>query len=103
MQNFNEYARSAGDRNGKNDAGGKSGATGGSGGLFETVSRLSREFDGKSQKDLLRAIYKEAEKNKRAGILTNAEIDNFVAVLSQILDDKKRGYLKKIAEELKKI
>ncbi|MBQ9485537.1 MAG: hypothetical protein IJU83_01735 [Clostridia bacterium] len=98
MQNFNEYARSAGEKNGKDG-----GAPNGTGGLFETVSRLSREFDGKSQKDLLRAIYKEAEKNKRAGTLTNAEIDNFVAVLSQVLDDKKRGYLKKIAEELKKI
>ena len=67
------------------------------------MSRLAKNFDGKSQNDLLRAVYKEAEKGKRAGTLTNAEIDRFVAMLSPVLDGKKRAYLIKIAEELKKI
>lgn len=96
MQDFNNYAKNA-------ESGEKNKSAGGTNGLFQTVSRIAKNFDGKSEKDLLRAIYKEAEKNKRAGMLTNSEIDGFVALLSPALDDKKRKYLKKIAEELKKI
>ena len=94
MEDFNNYAKNAG----KNSENGKNGNN-----LFQTVSRIAKDFDGKNKNDLLRAIYAEAEKGKRAGTLSNAEIDGFVALLSPALDDKKRGYLKKIAEELKKI
>lgn len=96
MEDFNNYAKHAQKSGGKNE-------NAGGGGLFETVSRLSKQFDGKSQNELLRAIYKEAENRKRAGTLNNAEIDGFVALLSPALDAKKRGYLIKIAEDLKKI
>ncbi|MBQ6728411.1 MAG: hypothetical protein IJQ87_05655 [Clostridia bacterium] len=95
MRDFNDYAKNAGTTGGGKTAAGN--------GLFETVSRIAKNFDGKGEKDLLRAIFKEAEKNKRAGTLSNAEIDGFVSLLSPALDDKKRRYLKKIAEELKKI
>ena len=94
MEDFREYSKNAG----KGEKGNANG-----GGLFETVSRIAKNFDGKSQNDLIRAIFKEAEKGKRAGTLTNAEIDNFVALLSPALDFKKRAYLNKIAEDLKKI
>lgn len=95
MENFKDYAKKTGS-NAENKSAG-------SNGLFETVSRLAKNFDGKNQNDLLRAIYKEAEKNKRMGTLSNAEIDGFVAFLSPVLDGKKRAYLNKIAAELKKI
>ena len=95
MEDFNNYAKSAG----KNYDNVKKGT----GGLFETVTRIAKYLDGKNQNDLLRAIYREAEKGKRAGTLSNAEIDGFVTLLSPALDDKKRKYLRKIAEELKKI
>ena len=95
MEDFNSYAKSAN--------GGGTPPPKGTGGLFETVSRLAKQFDGKGQNELLRAIYREAEKGKKNGTLTNAEIDNFVALLSPVIDGKKRGYLNKIAEELKKI
>ena len=97
MEDFKNYAKNVG-RN-PNNNGGKT--TGGS--LYEKVFKLAKQFDGKSQNELLRAIYEEAEKGKRAGTLTNAEIDNFVALLSPILDSKKRSYLHKIAADLKKI
>ncbi len=97
MEDFSSYAKNAGKKP-------ESGNTNtGSNGLFDTVSRIAKNFDGKNQNDLLRAIYREAEKGKRAGTLSNAEIDGFVNLLSPALDDRKRKYLKKIAEELKKI
>ena len=91
MEDFNNYAKN-------HTSSEKKG-----GGLFETVSRISKQFDGKSTDELLRAIYKEAETRKRAGTLSNAEIDGFVAMLSPALDAVKRRYLIKIAEDLKKI
>ena len=71
--------------------------------LFNLINSVASNFNGKSQNELLMAIYKEAEKNKRAGTLTNKEIDAFSAMLSPMLDDKKRKILAKLVLELKKI
>lgn len=72
-------------------------------GLMQMVTELAQKFDGKNQNDLLKEIYKQAEEGKRAGRLTNADIDNFYSFLSPMLDDKKRKMLEKIVVELKKI
>ena len=45
------------------------------------VSSLSGKFDGKNQNELLKAIYEQAEKGKRNGTLTNAEIDGFAGAI----------------------
>lgn len=93
MQDFNDYVK-----NGGNSEAGRMDKN-----LYELVSSLAGRFDGKGQGELIRAIYEEAKKGKKNGTLKNADIDNFVAMLSPILDDKKRKMLKKIAEELKQI
>ena len=71
--------------------------------LYNLALSLANKFDGKSQTELIKAIYDEAKKGKQNGTLTNSEIDNFVSMLSPLLDDKKRKMLLKIASELKKI
>ncbi len=71
--------------------------------LFNLINSIASKYNGKSQNDLLIAIYKEAEKGKRAGTLTNREIDSFASMLSPMLDDKKRKILYKLVDELKKI
>ncbi len=71
--------------------------------LYDLVGSLANRFDGKSQQDLIKAIYAEAKKGKQNGTLSNAQIDDFVSQLSPLLDDKKRKMLIKIANELKKI
>ena len=71
--------------------------------LYNMVSSLAGKFDGKSQNDLIKAIYQQAKKGKEQGTLSNADIDNFVKTLSPLLDDKKKKMLLKIADELKKI
>ncbi len=71
--------------------------------LADMVKKLSSEFDGKSQNDLFRAIYSEAEKNKKNGTLTNEELDNFARMISPMLDQKQKSYLNKIVEKLKQI
>lgn len=71
--------------------------------LFNLINSIAYKFNGKNQNELLMAIYKEAEKGKRAGTLSNADIDRFSSMLAPMLDDKKRKILYKLTEELKKI
>ena len=100
MRDLREYANDGKKR--RNETRAENNKVGGES-LADTVQRLTAEFNGKGKTELLRAIYAEAERGKRAGTLTNAEIDGFVQALSPALDGKSRAYLKKVAEELKKI
>lgn len=98
MQDFNSFA------NGRKEKGNGTNAPNGMDkNLYNLVSGLAGRFDGKSQADLIKAIYEEAKKGKQNGTLSNADIDNFVNMLSPMLDDKKQKMLIKIANELKKI
>lgn len=89
MQDFNDYANSN-DTSAPQD-------------LLSLVTQLANKYDGKSQNELLMAIYQEAKKGKQNGTLTNEQLDGFASVLSPFLDDKKKSILKKIMVELKKI
>ncbi len=91
MQDFNEFSKN-------NDGNNK-----GNSDLYDLVKNISSKFDGKSQNDLLKAIYEEALKGKKNGTLTNEQIDNFKTMLYPLLDEKKRKILVKVIEELKKI
>lgn len=71
--------------------------------LFKMVNDVAKKFDGKSQTELIKAVYEEAKKNKEKGILSDAEIENFKNILMPFLDDKKRKLLIKITNDLKKI
>lgn len=96
MEDFNEYAgRTYGENTGSGSAG--------QSGLFGLVSEIAKKFDGKDQNELLKAVYDEARRGKANGTLTNEEIDRFAAVLSPVLDDKKRRILEKIVKDLKNI
>ena len=94
MEDFNQYSKrqnSYGTQNSTNDS------------IMNIVSSLANKFDGKSQTELLKAIYDEALRGKRNGTLTNADIDNFAQMLYPALDDKQRKILNKVVTELKKI
>ncbi len=89
MQDFNDYVKNSPDES--------------VGGIADVVKSLASKYDGKSPNELMSAIYKEALKGKQNGTLTNADIDGFAATIAPFLDDKKKKYLYKIIEELKKI
>ena len=97
---FNQYASNSKQNKEKSK---KNNAYGVDDNLFNLVSSIAGKYNGKSQNVLLKAIYEEAKKGKERGTLTNAEIDNFVAMLTPMLDEKKRKVLYKVADELKKI
>ena len=60
-------------------------------------------LNGKSENDIIREIYEKAEAGKRAGTLTNEQIDAFYVRFSQMLDAPRRKRLKKLVEKLKSI
>ena len=95
MQDFNDYV--------KNNQSGSSDNPKISGDLFNLINSLAGKFDGKSQNELMKAVYEEAKKGKQNGTLKNSDIDNFASMLAPVLDEKKQKMLYKIVEELKKI
>lgn len=71
--------------------------------IFKKFTEMANKFDGKSQDELLKEIYKETVKGKQNGTLSNDDIDRFAQMLSPFLDDKKSKILEKVVRELKKI
>ena len=54
------------------------------------AKQLASALAGKGEADILRAIYKEAEGGRKAGTLTDEDLDRFAAALSPMLDAAKR-------------
>ena len=52
---------------------------------------------------MLKNILAEAEKSKRAGTLSNAELEEFYEMFSPMLDGFQRGALRVIVDKLKQI
>ncbi len=66
------------------------------------VQAIAENYRGKSESELVRAIYARAEEGRREGTLTDEQIDAFYAQFSSLLDEPKRRRLKRIVEQLKK-
>ena len=93
MKSFKDYSRQTpSDGRGKSD-----------GGAEELTKKLASAYNGKSNADMLRGILAEAEKNKRAGTLSNEEIDRFYESFAPMLDAGQRKKLRAVVERLKKI
>lgn len=69
----------------------------------DLTKRIAAAYDGKSSLGMWKEILSEAEKSKRAGKLTNEEIDEFYAQFSPMLDEAQRRQLKAVVEKLKEI
>lgn len=69
----------------------------------ELMKKMASAYDGKSNADIWRNILSEAEKSKRAGTLTNEEIDAFYQSFAPMLDSAQKRKLQSVVEKLKKI
>lgn len=69
----------------------------------ELAKILSRAMSGKSETQILRNILSEAERGKREGTLTNADLDNFYNALAPMLDGIKKRKLAEVIKQLKSI
>lgn len=69
----------------------------------DLTKRLAEAFHGQSSGVMLKNILEEAEAKKRAGELSNAEIDLFYEQFSPMLNLAQRTVLKSVIEKLKQI
>ena len=69
----------------------------------ELMKKIASAYNGKSNADILRGILVEAEKSKRAGTLTNEELESFYQTFSLMLDATQRKRLRAVIDRLKRI
>ena len=69
----------------------------------ELTRKIAAAWNGKPSGEMLKSILSEAEKSKRAGTLTNEEIDGFYAQFSPLLSEPQRRKLRSVVEKLKRI
>ncbi len=69
----------------------------------EFANSIAKAMNGKSEGQLWSRIIAEAERGKREGRLTNADLDNFYNTISPMVDGMKRRKLKEVIARLKKI
>ncbi len=98
MKDFKSYADEQPEKNtqsAQNDASYNS--------TVELAKVLTKAMSGKSEGQILSTIIAEAERGKREGTLTNADLDNFYNALSPMLDGFKKRKLKEVITRLKSI
>ena len=69
----------------------------------ELTKRLAGAYNGKSSGNMFAQILKEAEKSKRAGTLSNEELDAFYQQFSPMVSPVQRKMLQRVIHKLKEI
>ena len=100
MKDFKSYSNERPDKKPDEGAGGSAQSYNHT---VELAKVLSKAMNGKSEGQLLHTIIAEAERGKRDGTLSNADLDNFYNALSPLLDGFKRKKLKEVIIKLKNI
>ena len=69
----------------------------------ELTKKIASAYNGMSNMEMLKNILLEAEKSKRAGTLSNQEIEAFYQNFSPMLNGFQRKKLREIVDRLKEI
>ena len=93
MKSFKEYAENTPEEDKKADTANAE----------ELTKKIASAYNGKSNADMLRSILTEAEKSKRAGTLTNEEIEAFYQNFAPMLSGVQKKQLRAVVERLKNI
>ena len=67
------------------------------------ANQVMKAMNGKSEGQLWRTIIAEAEKGKREGRLTNADLDNFYKSVAPMVNGAQRRKLNEVIARLKRI
>ena len=94
MKSFKEYANNTQDEQMQN----QETAT-----AEELTKKIASAYNGRSNADMLRSILTEAEKSKRAGTLSNEEIENFYQRFAPMLSGVQKKQLRIVVERLKNL
>lgn len=100
MKSFKEYTKRAGEvgaaQGGEQTQ--ESAAT-----AEELAKKIAAAYNGRSNADMLRNILAEAEKSKRAGTLSNEEIETFYQSFAPMLNGLQKRQLRAVVDRLKQI
>ena len=69
----------------------------------DLTRRIASAYQGKSNADVWKSILAEAEKSKRAGTLSNEEIEQFYQSFAPMLSVIQRKQLRVVVDKLKSI
>ena len=69
----------------------------------QLANYIARAMNGKSEGQIWKQIIAEAEKGKREGRLSNADLDNFYNTVSPMVNGAQRKKLKEVIARLKQI
>lgn len=69
--------------------------------MQQMAKQLADAFEGKGETDVLKAIYKEAERGRKAGTLSDADLENFVKTVEPILSASQKKKLDFVINKLK--
>ncbi len=69
----------------------------------ELTKKIAEAYNGKSNMAMLKNILAEAERSKRAGTLSNEEIEEFYKNFAPMLNGFQRRQLRSVIEKLKNI
>ena len=69
----------------------------------ELTEQIAQAYNGKSSAEMLKNVLIQAEQSKRAGTLSNEEIENFYQSFAPMLDSAQRQKLRAIVDKLKEI
>ena len=75
--------------------------TNGSGDINSQFMKFASAYEGKSADEVMSAILAEAEKGKKNGTLTDADVDKFASTVSPFLTDKQRKMLNVMVKKIK--
>lgn len=111
MKDFKSYYDDGAEAGGQKTGGDSGKKTGGDrptegAGLNNTLEMakiIAAAMNGKSTAQIMQTIISEAERGKREGRLTNADLDNFYQAVYPVLDGAKRRKLKEVIARLKQI
>ena len=75
--------------------------TNGSGDINSQFMKFASAYEGKSADEVMSAILAEAEKGKKNGTLTDADVDKLASTVSPFLTDKQRKMLNVIVKKIR--
>ena len=103
MKDFKSYTENQPNDNGNNQNGSTGNPPTAYNNTVELAKVLTKAMAGKNEGQILHTIISEAERGKREGTLTNADLDNFYNALAPFVDGFKRRKLKEVITRLKNI
>ncbi|MBQ8877062.1 MAG: hypothetical protein IJY63_05910 [Clostridia bacterium] len=103
MKSFKEYSRQAADVANAQTTGDGTQRTQDGATAKTLAKKLAAAYNGKSNAAMLQSILEEAERNKRAGTLSNEEIETFYQSFAPMLDGFQRKRLRAVVQRLKAI